>query len=86
MEGKSTSAKCIVCDNIADGAHKCNQCKQIVHQICGNGIGEEGYGQEVVCFKCSKSETKISKAKGKLQLNKTIFSCLYSRICYLFTA
>ena len=43
---------CGVCQNPAGGAHKCSDCGNIVHLICGKPIGDEGYGQSVKCNKC----------------------------------
>ena len=47
-----TEGHCHICFGNVSGAHKCNQCRRSVHLICGIGVGEEGYGQEVICFKC----------------------------------
>ena len=62
---------CKVCENIVGNAHKCVKCKGFVHLICGKAIGEEGYGQEVICFNCSasdESEKKEAKKKSKFIL------------------
>lgn len=50
--------KCAVCCNAVGigTAHKCTNCKNYVHLFCGKGIGEEGYGQSVVCFHCGEKE------------------------------
>ena len=44
---------CAVCKNPVGGAHVCVKCKNPVHIICGNPIGDEGFGQSVTCFSCS---------------------------------
>ena len=43
---------CKVCKLASDGAHKCIKCKCVVHYICGKGVGEEGFGQSVICKFC----------------------------------
>ena len=43
-------------------ARKCVKCDCYVHLICGEPQGEEGYGQSVVCFRCTP---KNKKAKGR---------------------
>ena len=45
---------CAVCKEDVNGAHKCHDCRQAVHFICGDPVpnSEEGYGQPVICFKC----------------------------------
>jgi hypothetical protein len=44
------------CEQEVGGGHKCAQCKCPVHLICGKPVWdeEEGYGQNVICFKCKK--------------------------------
>jgi len=66
MEVEVDGSKCIVCDKVVGGAHKCDKCKNHVHLICGKGIGENGYGQTVVCFKYLKPKTN---SNGKLFCN-----------------
>ena len=44
--------KCKVCKKDVSGAHQCQECKEFVHFICGKGVGEEAYGQYVVCDLC----------------------------------
>ena len=46
--------KCHVCTNDVGEAHECKLCKNNAHSICENPEGDEGYGQPVVCFTCSK--------------------------------
>ena len=46
--------KCNVYTNDVREAHQCKLCKNNVHLIFGNPEGDEGYGQSVVCFSCSK--------------------------------
>lgn len=50
---------CAVCKEDVSGAHKCQDCGQAVHFICGDPVpnSEEGYGQPVICFKCIKNKT-----------------------------
>ena len=55
---------CKVCQNIVGKAHKCQECKHFVHLICGKTIGEEGYGQEVIYFVCSKSNEPEDKQRN----------------------
>lgn len=51
------SETCHVCSKEVGVAHRCRNCKQFVHLICGHPLEEEGYGQDVICFSC--------KDKGK---------------------
>ena len=55
-----TSLKCKVCKQEVGNGHKCAQCNDPVHLICGKPVkgDEEGYGQKVVCFKCEKQGKK----------------------------
>ena len=46
--------KCHVCTNDVGEAPQCKLCKNNVHLIGGNPEGDDGYGQSVVCFTCSK--------------------------------
>ena len=46
--------KCHVCTNDVGEGHQFKLCKNNVHLICSNPEGDEGYGQSVVCFICSK--------------------------------
>ena len=58
---------CVFCKNPVDGSHKCIICNNIVHVICGTGVGPEGFGQSVECFKCKpkpKSST-LTSVQGK---------------------
>jgi len=50
--------KCVVCNNEVGTAHKCDICKNNVHLICGTGVGDEEYGQFVVCFNCERKKRK----------------------------
>lgn len=50
--GKSYETVCHVCSNVTSGAHECVVCKRKVHMICGEGTGQEGYGQKVTCNNC----------------------------------
>ena len=43
---------CTYCSEKATGAHRCSLCKKIVHSICGNTDGSEGYGACVICYTC----------------------------------
>ncbi len=51
----SPADTCYVCNLECSGAHKCLQCGNNVHAICGNADGsdDEGYGRPVVYKKCS---------------------------------
>ena len=51
MENNRTNV-CKVCKLDVGGGHKCQECQEIVHLPCGKGVGEEGYGQFVVCGIC----------------------------------
>ncbi|PRD18188.1 UNVERIFIED_CONTAM: hypothetical protein NCL1_61589 [Trichonephila clavipes] len=38
------------------GAYSCAICKNQVHAICGNAVGEEGYGSKILYYLCQKEE------------------------------
>ena len=44
--------QCHFCTKEVGGAHRCIQCKYLVHLICGKAEEgeEEGYGQNVLCL------------------------------------
>lgn len=44
---------CAYCGKTATRAHRCSLCKMVVHSICGNNDGSEGYGASVVCYTCA---------------------------------
>ena len=52
-----SSLKCKICKEDVDGAHKCLKCNEYVHVICGKGVGEEGYGQSIICHNCSEKNS-----------------------------
>ena len=51
--------KCKVCDGDVSGAHKCMECQESVHLVCGKGVGDEGYGQSVVCNICQERDKSV---------------------------
>ncbi|GFY42653.1 integrase catalytic domain-containing protein [Trichonephila inaurata madagascariensis] len=59
-EGKAavndSEACCVVCGMESTGAHSCAICKNQVHAICGNAVGDEGYGSKILCYLCQKEE------------------------------
>lgn len=53
MASKMTSGiSCVWCKRAVGSAHKCTKCDFPCHIICGKPVGEEGYGQEVICNIC----------------------------------
>ena len=55
MAGKESEfVDCVVCKKDVGKVHQCNICKHYVHVFCGVGLGEEGFGQRVVCFNCEE--------------------------------
>ena len=46
---------CHVCFKELTGGHSCQSCNKYVHLLCGKPIGEEGYGQKVICSKCENT-------------------------------
>lgn len=58
-----TAPLCVVCGLPGSGAHRCAVCKKLTHVICGTGVGMEGYGQKIICFKCKPEETPEKLAK-----------------------
>jgi hypothetical protein len=63
---------CHICFKELTGGHKCQTCKKFVHLLCGKPVGEEGYGQKVICFKC-KNTGKTVKPYTFLELIKVDF-------------
>ncbi|GFU68908.1 SCAN domain-containing protein 3 [Trichonephila clavipes] len=59
-EGKTavndSKACCVVCGMESTGAHSCAICKNQVRAICGNAVGEEGYGSKILCYLWRKEE------------------------------
>lgn len=48
--GKAESLRlCAVCKNETSGAHKCLDCHEYVHVICGESYENEGFGANVTC-------------------------------------
>jgi hypothetical protein len=43
---------CHICFEPTSGAHTCMGCKKPVHAICGDNVGEEGYGTQILCRRC----------------------------------
>ena len=50
--------QCHICMQDVGKAHKCKKCRKSVHIFCGIRVGEEGYGQNVICFDCSNKEVR----------------------------
>ncbi|KAL4704952.1 hypothetical protein ACJJTC_013409 [Scirpophaga incertulas] len=48
--------RCIVCKDLTSGAHQCCSCLRHVHTICGETIGNEGYGASVLCLICKRKQ------------------------------
>ncbi|GFT43589.1 hypothetical protein NPIL_572921 [Nephila pilipes] len=48
---------CVVCGKESTGAHSRDIRKIQGHPICGNTVGEEGYGSKVMCYLCEKEES-----------------------------
>lgn len=46
---------CGYCGLPATAAHFCSICLLVVHAICGDTDGDEGYGKPVKCFRCCPS-------------------------------
>lgn len=69
---------CIICEKEASGAHKCFQCNQIVHVICGETGDNEGYGQNVTCMICMKKTSVLSQRssakEGQVEQAKKMLS------------
>ncbi|KAK9719068.1 hypothetical protein QE152_g22863 [Popillia japonica] len=53
----NNKACCVVCGMESTRAHSCDICKNPVHAICGNTVGEEGYGSKILCYLCQKEES-----------------------------
>ncbi|KAK9744168.1 hypothetical protein QE152_g8036 [Popillia japonica] len=53
----NNKACCAVCGMESTRAHSCDISKNPVHAICGNTVGEEGYGSNILCYLCLKEES-----------------------------
>ncbi|CAB3978774.1 Hypothetical predicted protein [Paramuricea clavata] len=60
------TVKCYVCNGPSSNVHKCLECNNSVHAICGEhpeGV-EEGYGAPVICKKCIASKKTAKTSQG----------------------
>ena len=48
------------CGNEVGPIHKCPDCHVHMHIYCGTPVGEEGFGQAVLCPKCKFFKSKTS--------------------------
>ena len=64
---------CPVCELETSGAHTCIDCFRYVHIICGRSIGEEGYGNSIVCNKCDlkRNQNDAEAMRHKLKRKQT---------------
>lgn len=63
--GRGMLTICHVCKEkppIGD-VHKCRVCNRSTHIWCGEGEGDEGFGQSCICNKCGKKPSTIREAK-----------------------
>ena len=70
--GDEAPRNCNVCNEVVGDAHTCVKCLKPVHVICGEGIGEEGYGQLVTCKKCNVIKETSTQAKGTETSTETL--------------
>ena len=56
LDDRQALKPCGGCGNNVSGVHRCPTCKANMHVFCGTRVGEEGYGQAVICKKCSKDD------------------------------
>ncbi len=47
-----TMTICHICFEPTSGAHTCMGCKKPMHAICGDNVGKEGYGTQILCRRC----------------------------------
>ncbi|GFU54123.1 SCAN domain-containing protein 3 [Trichonephila clavipes] len=73
-EGKAavsnSKACCVVCGMESTGAHSCGICKNPVHALCGNTLGEE-YGSKIVCNLCRKEGIKYQRKNPAKHLKRS---------------
>lgn len=55
---------CVECQNDCGGAHKCPDCNGWIHGCCGDGIGEETYGQPRLCSTCKNKSSSSNQPQG----------------------
>lgn len=53
---------CHICFEELSGGHRCQSCDKLVHLLCGKPVGEEGYGQKVICFNCGNAGKSLLPA------------------------
>ncbi|GFW39705.1 uncharacterized protein TNCV_3188761 [Trichonephila clavipes] len=54
------------------GAHSCDICKNQMPAICGNTVGEEGYGLKIPCYLWEKEEdVKYQKENAAKHRNRS---------------
>ncbi len=53
---------------LTGGAHRCPDCKGVMHGICGTGVGDEGFSQSRLCSPCAFRRTE----NGKMLLNNIV--------------
>lgn len=66
----SSKVYCIICEKESSGAHKCSECDNFVHAICGKSTSE-GFGQAIVCNICDrKTSIRTGQNNAKNNLKK----------------
>ncbi|GFY50027.1 integrase catalytic domain-containing protein [Trichonephila inaurata madagascariensis] len=73
-EGKAAvsdiKACCVVCGMESTGTHSCEICKNPVHALCGNTLGE-GYGSKILCNLCQKEGIKYQRENPAKHLKRS---------------
>ena len=72
---------CPVCKESVGSAHKCTYCSKNMHVFCGRGIGNEGYGQKIICPDCdSKATGAVAAGAATTTISPTSENCDPTRV------
>ena len=58
---------CGGCGKDAASVHQCPHCKVNMHPFCGTPVGQEGFGQKIICPACSgRDESEVESDKASV--------------------
>jgi hypothetical protein len=58
--------KCCECNESmgVHGSHRCVGCERVMHGICGQALGDEGYGQQRKCSTCVQRSDLVAQSNN----------------------
>ena len=62
--GLDPAGPCDCGEHMRKSCHKCPTCSRGMHAFCGEGIGEEGFGQRRMCSGCVAARPDANPPKG----------------------